>query len=152
MPEVVIADTSCFIALSRIQSLDLLRSVYGSVTTTSIVANEFGRPLPDWVTIADPDDELRLRTLALQVDKGEASAIALAMETPGCTIILDDRKGRVVAAALGLSVTGTLGVVVKAKLQGHISSIKPWLEKLRVAGFRSSPDIEGELLREAGEQ
>jgi predicted nucleic acid-binding protein len=151
MPEVVIADTSCFIALSRIEGLDLLRLVYGSITTTSTVANEFGRPLPGWVAIADPDDELRFRTLTLQVDKGEASAIALALETPGCTIILDDRKGRMVAAALGLSVTGTLGMVVKAKLKGHIPSIKPWLEKLQQAGFRSSPEVQLALLREAGE-
>jgi predicted nucleic acid-binding protein len=152
MPEVVIADTSCFISLSRIEGLELLRLVYGSVTTTSMVASEFGRTLPEWVTIADPDDELRIRALSLHVDRGEASAIALALETPGCTIILDDRKGRMVAAALGLLVTGTLGVLGKAKLQGHIPSIKPWLENLRLAGFRSSPDIEQALLNEAGEQ
>lgn len=120
MPDIVIADTSCFIALSRIDGLGLLQQVYGSVTTTSVVAAEFGRSLPDWVTIADPDDELRMRALSLQVDKGEASAIALALETPQCIIIIDDRKGRLVAMALGLSVTGTLGAIVKAKLQGHI--------------------------------
>ncbi|QQR85280.1 MAG: DUF3368 domain-containing protein [Flavobacteriales bacterium] len=152
MPDIVIADTSCFIALSRIDGLGLLQQVYGSVTTTSVVAAEFGRSLPDWVTIADPDDELRMRALSLQVDKGEASAIALALETPQCIIIIDDRKGRLVAMALGLSVTGTLGVIVKAKLQGHIGSIRPWLENLRSAGFRTSHDIERALLKEAGEQ
>ena len=152
MPEVVIADTSCFIALSRIDALDLLRQVYGTVKTTNAVAGEFGRPLPGWVTLADARDDLRYRTLALQVDRGEASAIALALETPDCTIILDDRKARMVATALGLSVTGTLGVVVKAKQRGLIPAFRPWLERFKAAGFRSSDEVEQALLREADEQ
>lgn len=151
MPEVVIADTSCFIALSRIASLDLLQKVYGRVSTTTTVANEFGQALPAWVSMEDPNDLRTVRTLALQVDPGEASAIALSMERDGSTLILDDRKGRIVATALGLKVTGTLGVLVKAKRVGALPSIKPLIAALRTAGFRTSEELEQALLREAGE-
>lgn len=152
MPELVIADTSCFIALSRTNGLWVLKDLYGTVTTTSIVRDEFGSPLPEWVLISDPVDEVRYRMLLLQLDRGEASAIALALETPDCSIILDERKGRNLALALGLVVTGTLGVLVKAKRSGLLDSVEPWLVRFRDAGFRYSPEVEEALLRAAGER
>jgi predicted nucleic acid-binding protein len=67
----------------------------------------------------------------MQIDSGESSAIALALETPGSTIILDDYKARKIADQLGLMFTGTIGVIIKAKLSGIIPSIKPFLEKMK---------------------
>jgi predicted nucleic acid-binding protein len=152
MPELVIADTSCFIALSRTGGLWILKELYGTVTTTSIVRDEFGSPLPEWILISNPVDEVRLRMLSLQLDRGEASAIALALETPECSIILDERKGRNLALALGLVVTGTLGVIVKAKHSGLLDSVEPWLARFQDAGFRYSPEVEEAVLRAAGER
>lgn len=151
MPELVIADTSCFIALSRTGGLQLLKELYGTVLTTSAVRDEFGAQLPEWVIIRDPEDEFKQRMLLLHVDKGEASAIALALEIPGCSVILDERKGRNLALALELKVTGTLGVLVKAKRTGLIPSLRPWLSRFRDAGFRYSADVETAVLRAAGE-
>ena len=73
------------------------------------------------------------------------------METPNSTIILDDIKARKVAQQLGLTFTGTIGVIIKAKLKGLITSIKPILAKLKETNFRLSPQIEIEALKEAGE-
>ncbi len=87
----------------------------------------------------------------MQVDKGEASAIALALETPGSTIILDDYKARKIAAQLGISFTGTIGVIIIAKLTGFIPSIKTVLEKLRETDFLFYEDIELTALKEAKE-
>jgi predicted nucleic acid-binding protein len=67
-------------------------------------------------------DKYRQQLLEMQIDKGESSAIALALETPQSTIILDDFKARKIAEKLGLNVTGTLGVIIKAKLRGIIPS------------------------------
>jgi predicted nucleic acid-binding protein len=78
----------------------------------------------------------------MQIDKGESSAIALALETPNCTIILDDYKARKTADQLGLHITGTIGVIVKAKLNGVITSIKPILSKIRTTDFRLSSELE----------
>jgi predicted nucleic acid-binding protein len=72
----------------------------------------------------------------MQIDKCEASAIALALENAGCTIILDDYKAMKIAEKLGINITGTIGVIVKAKLKGIIPSIKPILEKIRPTDFR----------------
>lgn len=57
--------------------------------------------------------------------------IVLALEFPESTIILDDLKARKVAERLNLQITGTVGVIVKAKNIGLISSVKPYLDMLR---------------------
>ena len=151
MPKTIISDTSCFIVLQNIGELDLLQKVYGEVFTTQIVAEEFGEDLPEWVKIKSPKDKIRQTLLEFQVDKGEASAIALALETNNATIVLDDQKARKVAARLSLEVTGTLGVIIKAKQRGIISSIKPLLLKLSATNFRLSKAIETEALKQANE-
>ncbi len=87
----------------------------------------------------------------MQIDKGESSAIALALETPDCTVILDDFKARKIADKLGLAYTGTIGVIIKAKLIGTIPSIKPLLEKIKETDFRLSMEVELQALKEAKE-
>lgn len=109
------------------------------------------KPLPDWVEIISVKDKYRQQLLEMQIDKGESSAIALALETPECTIILDDYKARKIAIQLGLNFTGTIGVIIKAKLNGIISSIKPLLEKIKQTDFRLSAEIEIQALKESGE-
>src|SRR5689334_1827613 len=127
MPKTIISDTSCFIILANIGELELLHQVYGQITTTPEIVTEYGEPLPGWVKIATVKDKYKQQLLEMQIDKGESSAIALAMETPNSTIILDDIKARKIAEQLGLTYTGTIGVIIKAKLNGIISSIKPIL-------------------------
>lgn len=150
-PKTIISDTSCFIVLQNIGELDLLHKVYGEVSTTAIVAEEFGEDLPEWVKIESPKDKIKQTLLELQVDKGEASAIALALETEHATIILDDQKARKVAEKLDLEVTGTLGVIIKAKNNNLIPSVKPLLLKLSVTNFRLSKALENEALKQANE-
>ena len=151
MPRTIISDTSCFIILANIGELDLLRRVYGQVTTTVDIANEYGEKLPEWVEIKDVKDRYRQQLLEMQIDKGESSAITLALETSDSTLILDDYKARRIAEQLGLSYTGTVGVIIKAKLKGLIPSIKPFIEKIRQTDFRISADIELQALKEANE-
>ena len=73
------------------------------------------------------------------------------MEIHDCTIIIDDDKARKIAEKLGLNITGTIGVCVKAKNKGKIQSIKPYLEKLKKAGFRLTEELEKEALKLSGE-
>lgn len=151
MPKTIICDTSCFIILTNIGELDLLHAVYGQVLTTMEVAAEYEEALPDWIEIEKVYDKYRQQLLEMQVDKGEASAIALALETPESIIILDDYRARKVAERLKLNYTGTIGVIIKAKLQGIVSSIKPLLSKIRQTNFRVSYEIEQQALHEANE-
>jgi predicted nucleic acid-binding protein len=151
MPKTIISDTSCFIILTNIGELELLHQVYGKVITTPDIVLEYGGTLPEWVEIASVIDKYKQRLLEMQIDKGESSAIALALEIQDSTIILDDYKARKIAEQLGLSYTGTIGVIIKAKLNGIIPSIKPLLNKIKQTNFRLSVDIELQALKEAAE-
>ncbi len=151
MRKTIISDTSCFIILSNIGEIELLHKIYGEIITTQCIADEYGEALPEWVKIATVNDKFTQQLLELQIDKGESSAIALALETPNCTIILDDFKARKIAETLGIKYTGTLGVIIKAKKEAIILSIKPILEKMKLTNFRFSPEIELQALKEADE-
>ena len=146
MHKLIIADTSCFIILSKIDELELLQKIYVQIVTTSDIAIEFGEVLPDWVIIKNVSNKNYQDILELQLDKGESSAIALALEIENCTIILDDYKARKVAQKLNISITGTIGVIVKAKQLGIIKSVQPILEKIRNSNFRLSKELENQAL------
>jgi predicted nucleic acid-binding protein len=103
MHRIIISDTSCLILLTNIGELNLLHRVYGQITTTIDIAYEYGEKLPDWVEIIDVNDKYRQQLLEMQIDKGESSAITLALETPDNTLILDDYKARQIAEKLRLS-------------------------------------------------
>lgn len=154
LPEskIVIADTSCFILLDKIDELALLQKVFGSVATTKDVAMEFQKDLPSWVLIEKVYNQEYQRLLQLEVDNGEASAIALAVEMRNALLIVDDNKARKLAARLNISYTGTLGIILKAKQVGAIAAIKPLLAKIQQTNFRLSAKNYTDILLLANEQ
>ncbi|MDP3181015.1 MAG: DUF3368 domain-containing protein [Bacteroidota bacterium] len=147
----VISDTCCLILFHKIGELDILRKVYETVTTTPEVAEEFGYVLPDWIRIEDVKDKKYQEFLETQIDWGEASAVALAKEMEDPVLLLDDLKARKLAVKLNLKVTGTLGVIHKAKQIGVVENVKPIIEKLLATNFRISENIIEELLRKNNE-
>jgi predicted nucleic acid-binding protein len=76
----VIADASCFIILYKIEELDLLQKVFDEVYTTVEIAEEFGLPLPSWINIRSVANKNYQQMFEREVDKGEASALALNFE------------------------------------------------------------------------
>jgi predicted nucleic acid-binding protein len=151
MHKIVISDTSCLIILHKIGELDILRKAYESVTTTPEVAVEFGYELPDWIRIKDVKDKKYQEFLETQIDWGEASAIALAKEMEAPVLLLDDLKARKLALKLNLKITGTLGVIHKAKQIGVLKNVKPLIEKFQATNFRISENIIVELLKRNNE-
>lgn len=109
--------------------------MFGKVIITSIIAEEFGVALPDWILIKDAENKNYQNILELSVDKGEASAIALAVEQTDCLLILDDQKARKLAAELQLKYTGTIALLVEAKTKGYIKSVHPILNKIKKNKF-----------------
>jgi predicted nucleic acid-binding protein len=144
--EIVIADSSCLIVLENIQELSLLKKLFGEILITQDVKTEFGLELPKWIKIRTIKDQSRVDALALVLDKGEASAIALSMETAESVLIIDEKKGRRIAQELNIKIIGTLGIILKAKENGLISSIEDILEKLENADFRISPSLKKKIL------
>ncbi len=120
MPKVVISDTSTLILFHKIDEFNLLKKVYGELLTTPEIAQEFNEPLPDWIKVVSVSDKKYQTLLHTQVDFGEASAIALASEYEDVLLLLDDLKARKLATQLKLKITGTLGIIHKAKQLGII--------------------------------
>ena len=151
MQEKTIVDTSCLIILEKIQQLDLLRKLYGRVTITSVIEEEFNSTLPDWMDVVVVNVK-KQTPLPISVDPGEASAILLALNSDKPLLILDDFKARGLAKSLDIPVTGTFGVLLRAKELGLIHLVKPELIKIQHTDFRMSEYLFELVLREAGEK
>ena len=90
--------------------------------------------------------------LRLELDAGEAEAIALAVESNANLILLDERLGRRAAHRLGLTVVGTLGVLIAAKDRGLLAAVRPVLDALRAdAGFWITDELYNAVLKAANE-
>lgn len=152
MDKIIISDTSCLIALDRINNLHILRETFDNIITTKEIEEEFGRKLPDWIQIQKARDENKKSELESIVDKGEASAIALALETQNCILIIDEKKGRELARKLKVQIIGTLKAILLAKQKGVIPSVKPLIDQLMKTNFRLDKKVITEILKEAAEE
>jgi predicted nucleic acid-binding protein len=81
---------------------------------------------------------------------GEWEAIALAVELGASAILVDDRPARRLAEAAGLTVIGTLGLLLEAKRAGHVRTIRAELDKLLETSFLSQ-QLYDQVLSMAGE-
>lgn len=145
----VISNTSPLQYLHQIEQLDLLPTLYGTIIVPGGVAAELaegrlrGVALPDpaqlaWADIRLLDDTVLLR-LATDLDRGEREVLAIAKQCTDPLAILDDGLARGYAKLLGIPVTGTLGVLLKAKSAGHIERVAPMLDRLESLRFRLDP-------------
>ncbi len=151
MQRIIIADTSCLILLHKIGELELLNKLFGKVTVTQEIADEFNQELPDWFEVKQPINKTYQKILEASLDKGEASALAFAIEQTSCLLIMDDLKGRKYAEQLGLKITGTLGILIDAKLSGCLISVRSTLQKIKETDFRIIADLERKALEKSGE-
>ncbi len=151
MRKIIISDTSTLIIFHKIKELNILNKLYGNILTTPEVAEEFGEELPNWIEIKSVSDKKYQHFLETQVDYGEASAIALATEYDDVLILLDDLKARRLAQKLHFKITGTLGIIYKAKQNNIIEKVKPIIDKLLQTNFRISNKIINEILKLSNE-
>jgi predicted nucleic acid-binding protein len=146
MNDIIISDTSCLILFDKINETILLRELYGTIYITTEIAEEYGKVLPEWINILSIKSKHKKKQLENYVDKGEASAIALALEIPNGLLLIDDKKGRQLAKRLGISISGTLGTILKAKKNGLIKSVKPYIDKLIEINYWISPSLIKQIL------
>lgn len=151
MQKIIISDTSCLIALERIDQLKILNDIFPKVVTTREVRDEFGRNLPEWIDIVPVKNRSLQNHLEDKLDLGESSAIALALELENSVLIIDEKKGRSVARSYKIPIIGTLKVLIIAKKRGVIPSVKEQILTLDQHGFRFSSAVIKEVLQEAGE-
>lgn len=87
---VVVSNTSPLIVLSNIGEFELLHFLFGRVTIPKSVAEEFGDPIPEWIEVREVKNKILLNLLRERLHKGEAEAIALAIELEAELVIIDD--------------------------------------------------------------
>ncbi len=144
---IIVSDTSPINNLAAINHLHLLHQLYGTVLIPEAVYRELTDPnFPvagaievqtfDWLQTHAVRDRTLVEALSHELDIGEAEAIALAVEIQADQVLIDERRGRLVASRMKLRYTGILGVLVEAKNQGLIAEVKPLLDALlKDAGF-----------------
>ncbi|MFO7445869.1 MAG: DUF3368 domain-containing protein [Ignavibacteriaceae bacterium] len=113
---------------------------------------EYGQQLPGWIQIKEPVNKTYQSIINLVLDKGEASAIALAVELENPLLILDDLKARSFAKNLNLFFTGTLGIIINAKKSGIIDNVKDVLSLIEQTDFRLSKELKETILSLADEK
>ena len=158
----LISNTGPLIALSIIDRIGILRSLFSAVAVPEAVHNEImeGGPRSSgvanymkakWIEVmalTNPIDPL-LRT---SLDVGEAAVIGLARELDTGVVLIDERKARKIARAVyGIDCIGSVGVLVRAKGRGLLDSIGAEIEAMRDGGYWISDSIVAAALKQAGE-
>jgi predicted nucleic acid-binding protein len=146
------------ITLAGVDLLKVLQQLYGEIWTPRIVVEEYQVKAPStepnltqipWLRVVD---DVVINPKLPLLDGGEAAAISLAQTSGARLILLDERKARRIAARIGLPVAGTLAVLLRAKQQGFIAAIGPYIVQMQSQGRRFHPDLVARLLEEAGKE
>ena len=160
-PQTIIINATPIIALALLDQLALLQPLYGTVLIPPAVQAEVlagGARLigvtelqhASWIKLTALQDPRRADLLS-DLDRGEAEVIALAQELNANLVIIDERLARRHAKRLGLTLTGTLGVLLKAKQNKLIPAIEPLIQTLLQNGIRLGDDVIAEALKLAEE-
>lgn len=158
----IISNATPLIAFARIQRLDLLHHVIGTLVIPEEVAREIrgyqgghyaeiNLNQETWITVQAVQSLAQVQLLLPTLDRGEAEVIALALEQHAHLVLLDELTGRKVAESLQLSVLGSVGILIRAKQMQLIPSVRPLLEEMVQRGIRYSHRFVASILRQIGE-
>lgn len=153
--DVVVCDASPLIILARVQQLDLLQKLFANVYAPPAVWSEATAdalaPGADvllgtsWIRVRAPS-----AVPASRLGLGEREALGLAAEL-SAVLVVDDGAARAEALALGVRITGTLGILRRAKREGLVAAVAPTISRMRSIGLRVSDALVDALLRDIGE-
>lgn len=156
----VVCNSSVLIALSAIEKLDLLPKRFPEgvlipqAVWREVVETGNGQPgarevaSAGWLTVCETRDRDFIALLRMDLDQGEAEAIALSCEAQAGLLLLDEKDARRVAQHLGIKTLGTVGLLIWAKRSGVIANLREQLDALQIKGrFRLSQAVYDEALR-----
>jgi uncharacterized protein len=157
----VVCNSGPLIGLAGIGQLELLAELYSRVLIPEAVRLEIlgsqrfthqaAVLSPAWLEVrrvARGPDPL----LQSELGKGEAEVIALAREVRSERVLIDERKGRRIAAMVyGLNVTGTGGILVAGKRVGLVPAVRPLLAAMKQNGYFLAEGLVAAICHAAGE-
>lgn len=152
---IVISNTTPLIGLSMLGRLELVQTLFGGIIIPPAVHHELtvkgaGRigasevangVSAGWIRVEYLSPSAVLATLKVDLDEGESEASALAFEKNAGLLLLDENKGRTRAKALGLEITGTIGLLLLARETGVEIDLHAELTHLRACGFRTGDSL-----------
>ena len=156
-----VVNASPIILLAKVGLVELLQNLGAAVVIPEAAEREIQRRGPTdagvqalaqatWLLTVDPGP-IPPAVSALGLGDGENGVLAHALANPGSGVIVDDQGARNAAAAMGLSLLGTLGVVVFAKTHGFIPAARPVVEQLRQNGMYLTDQLMNNALAQIGE-
>jgi predicted nucleic acid-binding protein len=160
---IVVSDASPLVGLAAVGQLELLADLYSEVVIPEAVFEEATLASPAapgaeeirrarWIRVARASDDELVSSLSTELDRGEAEAIALAVELEADLLLVDEKRARVKARQLGRRVIGVIGVLLQSKDKGLLEEIRPVLDALvDRTGFRVGRALYEEALEAAGE-
>ena len=147
--------------LYQLHQLELLHKIFYQIVIPQAVVDELkaGKDLGEEVPNIGDYDWIEVRSVKIphligmvtDLGAGEAQVLTLAMENPKSLIIVDDYLARTIAKLQNVKFTGTGGVLLEAKRQGHIAVVTPLLNQLIDLGFWLSNDIKLKIIKLANE-
>ncbi|MHB1358331.1 MAG: DUF3368 domain-containing protein [Rhodocyclaceae bacterium] len=155
----VFSNTTPFIALASIRQLDLLPRLFGHIHVTGEVISECAvggpvvvPPLPEfaWIITIQTPTQLAPHIL-LELDQGEKTTLQAALAEKADLVLMDEKIGRNMAEYLGLKVSGTLGILLKARQAGLIPSFRNEAQRMRAQGIFYNAALIERLATVAGE-
>ena len=161
MPRVIVNSTP-LIVLSNINHLSLLQKLYKDIYIPQAVFDEVTAKSDsacqqiknnlDWIHVCKIKNENEKKMYRAKLHAGEVEVMILAQEDEKeDLLIIDDNSAKKTAKFLGLKVTGSLGILLKAKKEALISEVTPLLHELMQNGFYITPQILDLVKKEAGE-
>lgn len=156
----VVADAGPLIHLDQLGALELLAD-FGTVYATPTIWQETLKHRPElqgehpWLSISEPSSQpassLKALAKSFGLHKGELSALLLCQEHRDTLLLCDDSAARLAAEALGITVHGTLGILLRSMRRGLRSKAEV-VQMLRSIPRSSTLHIRTTLLEEIVQQ
>lgn len=158
MLRVVVVDSTPLIALYEIDKIEILQQLYKEVYIPEVLYRDLLREDKykkltdlDFIKVQKMKDEDAQKFPKTSLHKGGIEIMLLAEDLSADLCIIDDLSAREYAKRLGYHVTGTIGILLKAKEKGYVEEIKPLLDDLKNSGIYIDEDLCDKIIEIANE-
>lgn len=147
----VIVNSTPIISLCKIGRIDILKAMYSEIIIPEAVYTEVTKKddvvkttlesNKSWISVKTISNEIDKRMYKARLHDGEVEVMILAQEENADLVVIDDLPARKTAQYLGLTLTGTLGILIKAKENGIIDAVMPLIHEMQLKHIYFSENL-----------